>query len=393
MVTIVQRRQALSFVIIWIAYASTYLLRKPLGVIKADLGSVHKLSRTQLGLLDTSLLLPYAVMQILLGSCGDKFGPRLALTSCLIGSALSMFSFGFWNHLPIFALLLFLNGTSQATAWPNCVKTLGMWFNDQQRTTIFGFFGTCTFGGGILGSALAVQLQSMYGPDMAYIFLIPSLIVGGTGLVVFMFIRSPEELGMQIPGKEPISKSSSSSPVQTRSLSYIQLWRLRMVPELSWTNFAIKLVRYCMYMWLPMYLFQALGYSKLQAGLLSTVFEIGGVAGSASLGLIISRLFGGRAVYGVALTVLGSTVFLAAFHFTSHMGIPINCVFMFLAGACNCGPDPYLSGSIAAEIGERENAQAAVSGLINGFGSIGTVVEGPVINLTPPPPYSCFRVW
>ncbi|EDO48752.1 predicted protein, partial [Nematostella vectensis] len=231
-------------------------------------------------------------------------------------------------------------------AWPNCVKTLGMWFNDQQRTTIFGFFGTCTFGGGILGSALA----------------------GGTGLVVFMFIRSPEELGMQIPGK-----------VQTRSLSYIQLWRLRMVPELSWTNFSIKLVRYCMYMWLPMYLFQALGYSKLQAGLLSTVFEIGGVAGSASLGLIISRLFGGRAVYGVALTVLGSTVFLAAFHFTSHMGIPINCVFMFLAGACNCGPDPYLSGSIAAEIGERENAQAAVSGLINGFGSIGTVVEGPVI--------------
>ena len=30
----------------------------------------------------------------------------------------------------------------------------------------------------------------------------------------------------------------------------------RMVPELAWTMFGMKLVRYCLYMWLPMYLNQ-----------------------------------------------------------------------------------------------------------------------------------------
>ena len=36
--TPLSRAQFLCFLLVWVAYASTYLLRKPLGVIKADLG-------------------------------------------------------------------------------------------------------------------------------------------------------------------------------------------------------------------------------------------------------------------------------------------------------------------------------------------------------------------
>ena len=39
---------------------------------------------------------------------------------------------------------------------------------------------------------------------------------------------------------------------------------------------------------------------------------------------------------------------------------------MLIAGVCNCGPDPLLTGSVPAKIGEKENAQAAVSGVVNG---------------------------
>ena len=71
-------------------------------------------------------------------------------------------------------------------------------------------------------------------------------------------------------------------------------------------------------------------------------------------------------MHGVAVAVMGSAIFLALFQFTSKLGLLCNIIFMLLAGACNCGPDPYLSGSIAAELGDKENAQAAVSGMING---------------------------
>ncbi|XP_078343025.1 uncharacterized protein LOC144628784 [Oculina patagonica] len=57
----------------------------------------------------------------------------------------------------------------------------------------------------------------------------------------------------------------------------------------------------------------------------------------------------------------------------------VNAMFMFLAGACNCGVDPYLSGSIPAEIGERENVQAAATGLVYGFGGLGPIIEGPIV--------------
>ena len=92
MVTVLQTRQVFTFVLSWLSYASTYLLRKPLGVIKPDLEKTLHLKKTEMGWLDAALLLPYAVMQMLLGGLGDKIGARKALTICLIGSALSMVS-------------------------------------------------------------------------------------------------------------------------------------------------------------------------------------------------------------------------------------------------------------------------------------------------------------
>ncbi len=54
------------------------------------------------------------------------------------------------------------------------------------------------------------------------------------------------------------------------------------------------------------------------------------------------------------------------FQVTSTWGWMFNVLFMLIAGICNCGPDAFVSGSIAAELGERENAQSAVSGFVNG---------------------------
>ena len=39
-------------------------------------------------------------------------------------------------------------------------------------------------------------------------------------------------------------------------LSFTLIFISRMLPELAWTTFLMKLVRYCLYMWLPLYLFQ-----------------------------------------------------------------------------------------------------------------------------------------
>lgn len=71
--------QWIVFGVLWLAYGSTYLLRKPLGVIKADLESGLNVSSAILGWVDTALLLPYAAVSLTLGSVGDRLGSRVTL--------------------------------------------------------------------------------------------------------------------------------------------------------------------------------------------------------------------------------------------------------------------------------------------------------------------------
>lgn len=79
------------------------------------------------------------------------------------------------------------------------------------------------------------------------------------------------------------------------------------------------------------------------------------------------RFLNGRILYGSFIVVFFSAVALIMFQFTSTWGIVYNVSFMLIAGVCNCGPDPLLTGSVPAKIGEKVNAQAAVSGVVNGM--------------------------
>lgn len=373
-----QRRQILVFVVGWFAYASTYCLRKPLGVVKTDLENELSISKTQLGLLDTALLLPYAVMQMILGPIGDRIGPRKTFGICMLLSGVSMVTFGWWSNFYIFCMLLFMNGTAQAQCWPNCMKTIGSWYADKVRNSMFGMFGTCAFAGGIIGTALAVYLQTQYGWRSA--FLTPSILVLTLGIVVLFSFHLPDEVGIEVPGK---GSSSTLKSTDKTELSWWKLWQIPMLPEVAIAVFSLKAVRYCMYMWLPMYLLNQLQYSKGEAGMFSTTFEIGGVLGSAIIGIVIDRFFDGRSLFGSALSAALSGASLFLFMVTGSWGIVFNCVFLFLAGAFNCGPDTILGGSVPAELGEMEgrNAAAATVGLVNGFGSIGTFLEGPIIGV------------
>ncbi|XP_033746111.1 putative glycerol-3-phosphate transporter 5 isoform X1 [Pecten maximus] len=376
------RRQLLVFCLGWMAYASTYFLRKPLGVVKTDLETDLHISKTQLGWLDTALLLPYAVVQMLLGNVGDKFGARRTYGVCLILSAISMFTFGQWSNVYMFAGLLFMNGAAQSQCWPNCMKALGAWYPDKVRNSIFGMFGTCAFAGGIMGTGLAVYLQSAYGWRSA--FLLPSVFVGVLGVLVLLFFQQPDEVGIEVPGKgETTAAANATSSKTAGKISWLQLWKIPMLAEVAVAVFCLKVVRYCMYMWLPLYLLDHLKYSKAQAGMFSTIFEVGGVFGSAVIGFVIDAVFWGRSLSGSAVSSLLSAISLLGFVLTSSWGIWFNGLFLFLAGVFNCGPDSILGGAIPAQLGEMDgrNAAAATIGLVNGFGSVGTFMEGPIIGV------------
>ena len=58
------------------------------------------------------------------------------------------------------------------------------------------------------------------------------------------------------PTRSPAKKASHSQQLGT-------LWSIPGVPATATSVFCLKFVRYCMYMWLPLYLIEHLGYPKV----------------------------------------------------------------------------------------------------------------------------------
>lgn len=367
------------FGVLWLAYGSTYLLRKPLGVIKADLENGLNVSAANLGWVDTALLLPYAGVSLTLGSLGDRLGPRITMAGCLIFAAAATVPMTVCQSFPPLLVLLAFSGASQALCWPACCALLAQWFSDASRNSVFGMFGTCCFVFGMAGTGLAVYLQAAYG--WRAVFLPPAVVVTILSVFVFAVGRSPSERGLVVPGRAANQQVPQTKNTDNK-MSMMAVWKIALVPEVSMAMFCVKFVRYALMFWLPLYLLRSLNYSQVNAGLASTAFEIGGILGSACVGIVVDRWMGGRAILTSALSVVGSALALLAFVVTASWGPIFHVIFLALAGALNCGPDILLCGSVSADIGEREGgAASAVTGVVNGMGSLGTVLEGPLVSL------------
>ncbi len=363
--------RVLVFVVLWFGFGSTYLLKKPLGVIKSDIAEDLHLSKFELGMLDTALLLPYAAMQVFLAPVADHLGPRKTLAACLFSAGLSMIFFGLTRSFHLTLLMLFLCGTALAPTWPACSKALASFFV-KKRDTIFGIFSTAGSVGGICGTGLAVWTQSAYGWQLVH--LVPSAFVIIMALLTLGLIYSPQEmLGVGMSPASPAETISGRRQSVTQTIisgkprvisSWFGLWTIPLIPEITLAVFTLKVVRYCMYMWLPLFLLDYLNYDKVQAGLMSTAFEVGGGLGSALVGFLTERLFSGRSLPTLCILTILSSLSLLLFAMTAQFGAGINIVCLVLAGATNAGPDSLLSGSIPAKLGERNGlgAGAALTG-------------------------------
>jgi OPA family glycerol-3-phosphate transporter-like MFS transporter 1/2 len=85
----------------------------------------------------------------------------------------------------------------------------------------------------------------MYG--WRYVHYIPSLLCTVLGCLVLLLFKQPKELNAEVPGKEAHYSKESEKTYTIR-----ELWKIPMVAEVAITVFCLKVVRYCMYMWLPM---------------------------------------------------------------------------------------------------------------------------------------------
>src|SRR6187549_543109 len=351
----------------WVAYASYYLGRKGFSVVKSTLRHSLGISERALGLIDTFYLAAYALGLFFSGYVGDRVGARRLIVWGLGASALCCAAFGAMNTALWFGVLFFVNGLAQSTGWPGTTRAMAEWTTPQNRGTVMAFWCTCYQVGSIVASDFAAYLLHRNGWRAA--FFGPALAMLGVALLIFLFLRRGDQPTAPASAAQAQRDSVARKAAQRTALHNPVLWAF------GASYFFIKYVRYALLFWLPYYLHGTLGYAVDRAAYVSNAFEAGGIVGVIAIGMLSDRVrrFSRAALAMLSLFGLGLALLLCAALPPHDVWLTVGA--LALVGALLFGPDSLLSGAAAQDVGGLA-AAATATGLVNGVGSLGGMLEG-----------------
>eukprot|EP01060_Flectonema_neradi_P006314 TRINITY_DN14249_c0_g1_i1.p1 TRINITY_DN14249_c0_g1~~TRINITY_DN14249_c0_g1_i1.p1 ORF type:complete len:487 (+),score=106.93 TRINITY_DN14249_c0_g1_i1:56-1516(+) len=402
-----------AFALVYVGYVAMHFTRNNMACAKIGLETSVGMNIDELGTLDTIYLMSYAAGQFGSGALGDNFGPRRVFVAGMVGSALCNLAISLVsNPTTIFPVVWCLNGFFQSTGWANSIKVIGNWFPASERGQAVGLWCTNSPFGSILATVLTGRLLTILPWNAA--FAIPAFIVLCVACTVFALLYDdPKEAGY-LPmdadlESDPLLGDSNNKGIQygaitpdttplltatfkdgsfdirgieppTSSESPLRLMlKTPAVWALGITYFGVKLVRYSLWFWLPLYLHNSQGFDTDNAAFAATAFDIGGVFGLLAAGVIADHLIPHRPrAAAVSLVGLAATLFLLPM--AAEMS-PTMCVMaLWAVGFMLTGPDCIIAGAAAQEVG-GETASASAAGIINGLGSIGASFQGVTVSV------------
>ena len=357
------------FALTWLAYASYYLCRKGLAVTKPQLAHDFHLSIETLGAIDTAYLAAYALGMFASGLVCDAIGPRRLIGVGMLVAAGATACFGLGSSSAVFALAFAVNGLFQSTGWPSTVKAMTPWFQPGERGRVMGLWSTCYQVGGLVATAFATRMMTLWGWRAA--FFVPAAFTGAVGVCVWTWLRERP--------RDPDDAAAAATSLHSSRIPAPRngAWRTLATPlvwNLGAAYFCLKLIRYSLLFWLPLYLHEQLGYAVGSAGYLSISFEAGGVVGAVTAGALSDRLVRrrGPVLVGMSLGLAGAFILYGA---VSGKGVVANFAAMALVGFMLFGPDALVSSTAAQDLGGIAGAGTA-AGVINGVGSLGAIAQG-----------------
>lgn len=357
-----------AFSVTWLSYAAYYLGRKGMSVAKTGIEEAFG-ARAFVGV-QTAYLATYAIGQFICGGIGDRIGARRLIGFGMLASAAACIAFGCSSLAVLFLGAMMINGLAQSSGWPGNVKAMAEWVPSAQRGRTMGLWSTCYQVGGIVASLVATRLLKAYGWRGAFIG--PGLIIAVVAVIVLVGLRRGP-LAPAIAAPAGTSAAADELAEQKRAAGRAVL-RSFTVWCYGASYFCIKLIRYSLLLWLPTYMERVLHYSPVDAGNLSTSFEVGGVVGTIVIGLLSDRLRNVPRSVVAAASLVGLAGALFLYMQIGDSGRVVNFAAMALVGALLFGPDALISAAAAQDAG-GPLAAAQAAGIINGLGSIGGVLQ------------------
>lgn len=362
------------------AYAGYYLTRKAFTICKNTIAVEFNWDLQEVAHIWTAYLVAYLIGQFVCSFVGREKGPRFLLLGGLGISMICNAIFGFANSYATFLVFMIFNGLVQASGWPGSVGGVSEWLRPHERGTIMGIWSTSYMVGNILVKSLGGLLLDHYGWRWSFFGL--TLLTVLVWMLVYWWQRDrPEDVGLAPIVAPETSEDSTVQASQAASVSFNEYIKMAFNPivlSMGMAYFCIKFLRYALDSWLPAFL-DIQGMDAAQASYYSMIFDYTGVGGSIVAGWMLDRFFRGN--WAMLCFLMGLGMVFGYYAVIMWGTDPFKTAILFgVVGFMIYGPDTLLCGAAAVQVAGARNG-VAVAGIVNGFGSIGPVVQEEVIGL------------
>lgn len=373
------------------AYSLYYVCRMTLSVVKQPVIDEGVMTAAQLGLVDSAMLLVYAVGKFCNGFIADYCNIRRFMCWGLVVTALANLVLGVLGLIPgiasgalfvLFALIWGINGWAQSMGAPPGVISLSRWYPLSRRGTMYSIFSSTPYLGKSLTFVVIGLIVGAVGWQWGFLFSAVAGVVGA--LVVLIFVSdTPESRGL--PSVEELS-GEAVTPSEARPVRELQkdvirhpgLWVIAL------SSAFVYITQYAVSGWGVLFLQKGKGFSLESATQIIAFSEAFGIAGTVLAGWLSDRVFRGSRVRPVALSGVLCFVALAVFLFTrGSFAANVVCVSLFsmFIGMLYC----IVAGLMALDLVPRRATGAALGivGLSSYFAAaVQSTVSGYLIDGT-----------
>ena len=381
---LLRRYRVQLFTATWLSYAGFYFARKVYAVLKHPLKEQFGLDDVQIAWPWTIYLITYMLGQFLAAWLGRRMESRRVLAYGMCIAAGCNIVLGWLVDSQLASVFLWMcvtmgiHGLAQATGWPHNVALFANWTRRSERGTLFGFWGTCYQLGSVAGKGLAGFLLGWLG--MAWSFFGSSVVLLAFTVYFVVYARErPESVGLSLEDDaEPDAPAVDKRGTGAAREPPLPKGFIGAIVVMGLIYFGFKFLRYALDSWSTLILGEHFGMTTSVAAYWSTAFDWIGFLGVIAGGYWSDRIPGSRRTPVIFWMTVGCFVFTTLMWLVGLSSPVLFVLLLGLIGFTAMGPDSLLSGACAMDVGSRRQA-ALAAGVINGFGSIGPILQEPMI--------------
>jgi OPA family sugar phosphate sensor protein UhpC-like MFS transporter len=351
----------------WSAYVAFYLCRRNLSIILPIFARDHLYTTSQGARLIFFFSVAYCAGQFVVGGLADRFGGRSVVLCGMTLSAAVTLAMGFSSHYWQLLLCQTINGAAQASGWVGLMKMMKQ-YPSRKNGVAMGWWSTNYVIGGFFAALLASYALGSSWMERAgwrRAAWVPAVALLLYALVFFVATR-------KLANHAAYDRSSNMVRYLAVLGEALSSARIRV---LIGSYFFVKLIRYSLLFWLPLYLTAHLRMQPVHAGYFSSRLEGYGIIGVVGAGYLSDYVFQSRR-FPVALLMmiaLSATCIVASRLGSTGSVWPIALVVALL-GCATYGADTILVGAAAQDVSRLEH-MGTIAGIVDGAGSLGQILS------------------